>query len=830
MTNVRVQRGVSTEQKVAHRLSVTMNNQRTVDTLHIRSFSLPKEKTPQLTDTEYREQKTPSIATEHDEHDVDERLHRVMRHAPDNDDEPDTHNQHSSQPTITVTPASPLSGLPSSTVNNMVKHDSTATSPSAPPPTHRTASTGSQQLTVDTKYVSSHMSTVSDTQHTLQSEFSSTVYTENTEYTKDDESHVHKAGAAKGAKATPHKGRGGGSVMSVGSASSMTMSTYDSSQRKGAPSVLPPALETVNEPSAQNINTMRYADEEMLSAPPQHPPPPHPHHQVQHSVVAHMAAPHINLGTPHDHDDYDEDASATFSGGDMAAPHINLGTPRDHDDYDEDDTASDLHRDARKTRGSVDMGQGQPASAAASASSSSSSPSIWSCLLCCCASALHGDGEQTPQNEQKREEDEEDGDGGGGLLQLDSDDWRTYKSAGSRMRRPTQYTTATKDEDCTISPDDVRMFDDPFGKGASGRVFKGFYVPMCQVIALKVTSRLDNLNVKQILGEFQQQQDVLPDCDELMRIHGWYRNTATNEIAVALEYMDMGSVYDSCFNTQVSKSAAAVEQEIKSGHQQIVVYKLSYDQLRFIARQSLLGLHALHTNEPTLIHRDIKPQNILLSSFGAVKIADFGLMIELPRSSGGGQCTDSKGTSKYFSPERIQGAFDTRADIWSLGVTLIEIYRQELISAEDLDWFKIVEDGIDIDDLLPATTPTEFAEFLRECLQKDATQRPSAQQLLSHQFITRKWGNPLLDNNRLKFIDIRFSKEEGNQRLLDKLLSWLEEWILADEEYNANMFADGDAEFLKSCVLNLSKYSGLPPKYIDRYVADLYREYTQLGD
>merc|ERR1712087_426376 len=220
--------------------------------------------------------------------------------------------------------------------------------------------------------------------------------------------------------------------------------------------------------------------------------------------------------------------------------------------------------------------------------------------------------------------------------------------------------------------------------------------------------------------------------------------------------MDMGSVYDACFHghgrkgqsgqgqgqSALNANATSVEEWVKTGHNQIVVDKLPYEQLRFIARQTLLGLHALHSNSPPLIHRDIKPQNILLSSFGSVKIVDFGLLVELKN----GVCTDSKGTAKYFSPERMQGSFDCLADIWSLGITLIEIHQQELISAEELDWFKVVEDGIDLEDFLPATTPTELADFLRQCLQHRSEDRPSAKQLLSHRFITRQWGNPLNDN------------------------------------------------------------------------------------
>ena len=73
---------------------------------------------------------------------------------------------------------------------------------------------------------------------------------------------------------------------------------------------------------------------------------------------------------------------------------------------------------------------------------------------------------------------------------------------------------------------------------------------------------------------------------------------------------------------------------------------------------------------------------------------------------------------------------------------------------------------------------------------------------------------------------MQFSKEESNQKLLEEMLSWLEEWILIDADNNAKLFLEGDSEYLKQCVYNLSKYSGLPPKYIDRYIADLYREYT----
>ena len=89
MTNVRVHRGTSTEQKVAHRLSVTMNQQKQVaETLHIRSFSLPKEKTPQVGDEPQNQQNQPNqhsnnnnnsnINHENEDNDHQQHQHRLL--------------------------------------------------------------------------------------------------------------------------------------------------------------------------------------------------------------------------------------------------------------------------------------------------------------------------------------------------------------------------------------------------------------------------------------------------------------------------------------------------------------------------------------------------------------------------------------------------------------------------------------------------------------------------------------------------------------------------------------------------------------------------------
>lgn len=101
---------------------------------------------------------------------------------------------------------------------------------------------------------------------------------------------------------------------------------------------------------------------------------------------------------------------------------------------------------------------------------------------------------------------------------------------------------------------------------------------------------------------------------------------------------------------------------------------LSSSETIVIATQIALGLEAAHKNKT--VHRDIKPQNIIITDDGRVKVADFGIA----RATGGNTITSTAlGSVHYFSPEQARGGYvDCRSDIYSLGISMYEMVTGQL--------------------------------------------------------------------------------------------------------------------------------------------------------
>ncbi|KAI4343221.1 hypothetical protein MLD38_027750 [Melastoma candidum] len=159
--------------------------------------------------------------------------------------------------------------------------------------------------------------------------------------------------------------------------------------------------------------------------------------------------------------------------------------------------------------------------------------------------------------------------------------------------------------------------------------------------------------------------------------------------------------------------------------------------IRTYTKQLLLGLEYLHKNG--IMHRDIKGANILVDNRGCIKLADFGASKQVVELATVSVAKSMKGTPYWMAPEVIlQTGHSFSADIWSVGCTVIEMatgkppWSQQYREVAALFYIGTTKSHPPI----PEHLSHELKDFLRQCLQKEPQMRPTASQLLQHQFVT----------------------------------------------------------------------------------------------
>lgn len=152
------------------------------------------------------------------------------------------------------------------------------------------------------------------------------------------------------------------------------------------------------------------------------------------------------------------------------------------------------------------------------------------------------------------------------------------------------------------------------------------------------------------------------------------------------------------------------------------------------------ALHYLHA-KLSVIHRDVKPSNILIDRRGQVKMCDFGISGYLVDSVAK---TIDAGCKPYMAPERIDPSgnpnnYDIRSDVWSLGISMLEMTTGKFPYSTWGTPFEQLKQVVDDDPpRLDATVyAADLVDFSTACLQKKYTDRPNYETLLLHPFLVQ---------------------------------------------------------------------------------------------
>lgn len=248
------------------------------------------------------------------------------------------------------------------------------------------------------------------------------------------------------------------------------------------------------------------------------------------------------------------------------------------------------------------------------------------------------------------------------------------------------------------------------GRGGFGAVYLGYERKTSNQVAVKVIdleeTTDDMITISREISALAQGQS----CSQLVNYFGC--SVLGTKLWIAMEYVDGGSVAD------------LLKKRYPSG--------LKEKYIAVIIREVLLGLQYL--NDCGKIHRDIKSANILVSTLtGDVKLADFGASRQLTDTMR--KCNTFVGSPYWMAPEvMMQDSYDGKADVWSLGITCLELAygKPPYANVSPMQVMNLIVQKSSPQ--LEGDFSDRFKEFVALCLIKDPEKRPTTKVLLQHPF------------------------------------------------------------------------------------------------
>ncbi|GAB2283144.1 Mitogen-activated protein kinase kinase kinase 3 [Dionaea muscipula] len=251
------------------------------------------------------------------------------------------------------------------------------------------------------------------------------------------------------------------------------------------------------------------------------------------------------------------------------------------------------------------------------------------------------------------------------------------------------------------------------GRGSFGHVYKGFNSDageMCAIKEVRVVG--DDQTSRESLKQLNQEINLLSQLKHPNIVRYYGSELGDETLCLYLEYVSGGSI-----------------------HKLLQQYgPLKEPVIKNYTRQILSGLAYLHSRKT--VHRDIKGANILVETNGVVKLADFGMAKHVTSCS---SVLSFKGSPYWMAPEVVMNTngYNLAVDIWSLGCTVLEMATSKPPWSQYAGVAAIFKIGHSKDiPEIPNNLSKDAKSFLKLCLQRDPSLRPTAAELLGHPFVS----------------------------------------------------------------------------------------------